>query len=248
MATAPAVPNFAATNFALGDDDEAIDKQNAQNAMLVSYFGQFGAFAQQLENEQQQTLDSANQTLQSMNGVYQNVVQERQAAQTARQEAEAARDQAQQIAVGTVGVTELQPGALENAMDYVSVNENGDALVVRNFETDFSEQLAGGYKRASLARYDVAWQMGNTGFDLGSRQVFRIDATQQRTLTIANHPGENRAMVVVVKLFGNVQPLWPSQWQGAWVEGVEPLLGATKTTIVGWWDGDEWELSVRSKV
>lgn len=246
MATAPAVPNFAATNFALGDDDEAIDKQNAQNAMMVSYFGQFGAFAQQLENEQQQTLDSANQTLQSMNGVYQNVVQERQAAQTARQEAETARDQAQQIAVGTVGVTELQPGALANPMDYVSAEDG--SLTVRNLDVDFSTLLAGGHKRASLARYDVAWQMGNTGFDLGGRQVFRVDATQQRTLTIVNHPGEDRAMVVVIKVYGTVPPIWPSQWQGAWVEGVEPLLGATKTTIVGWWDGDEWELSVVSKL
>ena len=244
MATAPSVPNFPQTNFALGDTAAAVDKQNAQNAMLVDYFGRFAAFAQQLATEQQQTLNSADQILQSTNSVYQNVVQERQAAQAAREEAEAARNQAQQIAVGDVNVTDLQPGAMTAALDYVSTD--GKVLTVRNFATDFATQLANANKPAKLTRYDLAAAAVTQTLDLAQRQVFRIDASVQRTLTLANAPGADRAMFVVIKLTGSMSPNWPAEWQDAWIEGAEPLLGTTKTTVVGWWDGDEWELSVRS--
>lgn len=98
----------------------------------------------------------------------------------------------------------------------------------------------------STRRYDLASTSPTATLDLHGSQVFRIDASVQRTLSLLNAPGADRAMFIIIKLTGSVAPIWPASFQGAWAGGAEPVLGANQTTIVGWWDGDEWELSVRS--
>ena len=89
MATAPTVPNFEQYNFVLGDDDEAIPKQNGQNAALVSYGQALSLFGQQIEQEQTATLESAEQLRQQSATARDDAILARNAAQTAASDAEA---------------------------------------------------------------------------------------------------------------------------------------------------------------
>ncbi|QFT84991.1 Phage Tail Collar Domain protein [Halomonas sp. THAF12] len=82
MAHVPTVPNFAQFNFALGDTDAAITKQNGQNAALVT----FG-------NELRQTMTTLNEDIDQ-------VAQDRDAAAQSASEAQAYRDQTQEISEG----------------------------------------------------------------------------------------------------------------------------------------------------
>ncbi|MFG6139516.1 phage tail protein [Halomonas sp. B23F22_10] len=82
MAHVPTVPNFAQFNFALGDTDAAITKQNGQNAALVT----FGS-------ELQQTMTTLNQDIDQ-------VAQDRDAAAQSASEALTYRNETQEISEG----------------------------------------------------------------------------------------------------------------------------------------------------
>ncbi|RTR01933.1 phage tail protein [Halomonas nitroreducens] len=86
MATVPTVPNFAQYNFALGDTDAAITKQNGQNAALVA----FG--------------DDLVLMTQSLNQDIDQIAQDKADAQQAATEAETYRDQTQEISEGGLPV------------------------------------------------------------------------------------------------------------------------------------------------
>jgi len=89
MATAPSVPNFAQFNFALGDTDAAITKQNGQNAALVSYGNSLRSFGEAIEQEQADTLSAAEQLRQQSATARDDAVLARNAAQAAAADAEA---------------------------------------------------------------------------------------------------------------------------------------------------------------
>lgn len=51
MATFPTSRNWSQYNFAEGDDDEAITKQNGQNAALIAQAQELNTFGQQITQE-----------------------------------------------------------------------------------------------------------------------------------------------------------------------------------------------------
>lgn len=91
-----------------------------------------------------------------------------------------------------------------------------------------------------LDRIDLSVASTTDTLDLAVRQVFRVDATSNKTLVFANAPGADRAMSVVVKLLGSGGIItWPAGI--AWDNDTAPELGATFTTIVLFWDGTSWD-------
>lgn len=97
---------------------------------------------------------------------------------------------------------------------------------------------------ASLTRYDLASADATDALDLAQQQVFRVDASTPRTISLTNAPGANRAMTIVVHITGNSAVTWPAEID--WDEGEAPTLGDTKTKVVLMWDGVEWSGCVRS--
>lgn len=106
--------------------------------------------------------------------------------------------------------------------------------------TDMASDLVPYIK--DLSRYTLNSAATTTTLDLGTTQVFRIDATVNRTLTFANPPAAGRAMAVVITLTGNKVITWPAgiRWNG----GVAPALSASWTVITLVWDGSVWSGSV----
>lgn len=104
MATAPTVPNFEQYNFVLGDDDEAISKQNGQNAALVSYGNALKTFGETIEQEHADTLETIEKeqadTLEAAEQIRQQAVTARNEAITARNEAQTAATDAKAIVYG----------------------------------------------------------------------------------------------------------------------------------------------------
>ncbi|GEK48432.1 hypothetical protein HPA02_27150 [Bisbaumannia pacifica] len=91
----------------------------------------------------------------------------------------------------------------------------------------------------SAGRYDLASAVGTDTLDLAQQQVFRIDASVNRTLAFANAPGANRAMVIVVRLVGSAGAVtWPAGI--AWSEGTAPELRTSWTAVTLLWDGIDW--------
>lgn len=94
----------------------------------------------------------------------------------------------------------------------------------------------------NLSSYTLNAAAATTALDLSSTQVFRIDASVNRTLTFSNPPGAGRAMAVVITLSGNKVITWPAgiRWNG----GVAPALSPTWTVVTLVWDGSVWSGSV----
>jgi len=91
----------------------------------------------------------------------------------------------------------------------------------------------------AFPRYDLASATTTATLDLSSQQVFRVDATSNRTLAFSNAPGSNRAMTVVVRLTGSSGTItWPAGIE--WAEGTAPELRAVWTTVTLLWDGATW--------
>ena len=212
MATAPTPIDFTQYEWALGDTTRMITQWNAMQAALTQYGQDLVPFGDQMTTEMNATIE-------------------------ARQAAEAARDQAQEIAVGDVAVTDLQPGALTSPMDYPSVDAQG-GLVKRNVQADIASRLASGEESASLTRYDLASVATTATLDLAASNVFRVDASSPVTLAFANTPGAGRAMTVVVHITGNSAVTWPTGI--TWDAQEAPTLGDAFTRVVLIWDGVEW--------
>lgn len=89
MATAPPNPNLSQYNFAEGDDDEAIVKDNGRNAALDLWASRLTTFGEAIEQEQADTLDAAEQIRQQAVTARNDAITARNAAQTAATDAEA---------------------------------------------------------------------------------------------------------------------------------------------------------------
>lgn len=143
--------------------------------------------------------------------------------------AQQARDEAQQIAVGEVAITELQPGTLTNPKDYVSVDAQG-ALVKRNLSADVSEQLNSGEESASLTTYALASIATTTTLDFSTGNSFRIDASGPITLVFANIPATQTSTVMKLNIYGAGPITWPAEID--WDEGETPTLEAVRSRVL----------------
>ncbi|MCK2124304.1 hypothetical protein [Pseudomonas sp. PNPG3] len=97
----------------------------------------------------------------------------------------------------------------------------------------------------SLRRYDLDVATTTAALDLSLSQVFKINASQQRTLTFSNPPATNRAMSVVVHITGKSNINWPSGI--LWNNSQVPVLGDAWTTVILIWIGDGWVGSVGAR-
>lgn len=97
----------------------------------------------------------------------------------------------------------------------------------------------------SLRRYDLDLATATATLDLGAGQVFKVSASQDRTLVFANLPAANRAMTVVVHVTGRATINWPAGI--LWNNSQVPVLGNTWTTIILIWVGDGWVGSVGAR-
>lgn len=235
MATAPPNPNLSQFNFADGDTDAAITKDNGRNAAIDTWAAQLTAFGEAIEQEQVETIQEAQA---AANTAGEKAVESAQSAAAALQ----ARNEAQAIAVGDLAITDLLPGPLNTVQDYVSVDAQGN-LVRRNLVEDVSSLLNAGSQSAALTRYDLASISTTATLDLAASNVFRVDASVARTLAFANVPGANRAMTVVVHITGNSAVTWPAGID--WDTDTAPELGDNETKVVLFWDGIEWSGFVR---
>lgn len=93
-----------------------------------------------------------------------------------------------------------------------------------------------------FSRYTLASVAATAILDLAKQQVFRIDASLPRTLSLANAPSAGRAMTVVLHITGKSAIAWPASI--VWDEDEAPELGDTFTRVLLIWDGVSWTGSV----
>lgn len=75
--------------------------------------------------------------------------------------------------------------------------------------------------------------------DLDASNVFKINATSDRTVTFANTPGATTFMTIVVVVSGNTGSItWPAGI--IWDSNTAPKLGTNKTIVTLAWDGTSW--------
>lgn len=91
---------------------------------------------------------------------------------------------------------------------------------------------------ASLSRYDLASAEATDELDLAQQQVFRVDASTPRTISLTNEPETDRAMTVVIHITGNSPVTWPASI--VWDDGEAPELGDDFTRVILFWDGVIW--------
>lgn len=88
-----------------------------------------------------------------------------------------------------------------------------------------------------LDRYDLRVMSATGTLDSSVSNVFTMDGTTNKTLTITNLPS-GRAMTIVVKFLGNGGSMtWPTPM--AWSNGTAPTLGVTRTIVTFFWDGTD---------
>lgn len=87
--------------------------------------------------------------------------------------------------------------------------------------------------------YTLAVTSSTATLDLAEAQVFTINASANRTLSLVNVPGADRTMTVVLKLIGNTGTItWPAGVE--WSSGIAPELSPSYTVVVLFWDGSSW--------
>ncbi|MFI0472232.1 hypothetical protein ACGLWX_05850 [Halomonas sp. HMF6819] len=213
-----------------GDQIAFITKFNNTQAVFALFAEQCNQMVQSIDTALSETLKEAEQTRQQAITDTNSIKDEAQtAAQTATNKAgEAASSaddaaqsaaEAQQIAVGDVAITSLQPGTLITPKDYVSVDEQG-ALAKRNLATDVSEQLASGSELVNASSYTIkGGDPGTTTLDLATQQVFELDNPTSLTITFENIPAAGLAKPVLVDIDGAgsvefVIPGYTIRWEG----------------------------------
>lgn len=145
MAQPPSVPNFSQYNFAIGDDDEAVIKQNGQNAALVSYGQGLAAFGQAIEQEQEATLASADQirqqTVEAGNAAVSQIATVRDEAVTTANNAISQITTTKDDAVTTVTALRNEAQAARDAT--LAAEANAEAIVYGDALGDLQAVLAG---------------------------------------------------------------------------------------------------------
>lgn len=180
-------------------------------------------------------IDWQNTVFTETEAVYNATVTARDDAQGAESGAVDAKNGAQAAEAGAndaKDTAESAAAAAQSSAGLPSLTGNaGLPLVV-------AEDEAGVAYSGSLRRYDLASVASSATLDLAQSNVFRVDASTARTLSLTNAPGANRAMTVVVHITGNAGVTWPNGI--AWDEGYAPPLGDSFTRVLLIWDGVEW--------
>lgn len=174
-----------------------------------------------------------------------------QAASTARN---AAQQAASQASTNGAAQVQLAAGYADDARESAETarqhEEGAEALLAAVGSAVGLPSLAGAEGKALTAnaggvawsnefsRYTLASGAATAVLDLAARQVFRIDASVPRTLSLANAPGANRAMAVVIHITGSAGVFWPANIE--WDSGRAPKLGANFTRVKLLWDGVRW--------
>lgn len=79
--------------------------------------------------------------------------------------------------------------------------------------------------------------------DLGSRNIFEVNVTEDRVLSFANEPQAGTAMTVAITLIGATGTVsWPGNID--WVTDAPPILGENHTIVVLFWTGSFWSGTV----
>ena len=214
---------FIGTNVT--DLNAAIDWQNAV----------FTAVESEADAAAQSVVDAAEQV-----GLAEN---ETGLASTARLGAETAQSLSEEWATSLVVVS----GGLRGAKYYADAAENSVATIPEGTINDTTVSLTGAWSSQKVSnefaegdftRYDLASISTTAILDFATANVFTVDASVARTLTLANVPDVSRAMTAIVYVEGVGPVTWPGTI--AWNEGVAPLLDDNWTMIVLMWASGVW--------
>lgn len=166
-----------------------------------------------------------------------------QAAKTAAETANTAAENAKTAAAASANTATQQAQQAKTAAAAAGASAGLPAIEGKGGEalTANLDESGAGFNNA-FSRYTLSSLSTTATLDLSKQQVFRVSATAPRTLAFTNPPAANRAMTVVVQITGTSAITWPSGIQ--WAGWSQPVLGATWTRVVLFWDGAGWSGSV----
>lgn len=127
--------------------------------------------------------------------------------------------------------------APKDGKQYTRIDGDWTALSVLEAPTDsgYYVRVDGAWKK--LDRYDLRVMSATGALDASVANVFTVDGTTSKAITISNLPA-GRAMTVVVKFLGKGGSMtWPSPM--AWSNGTQPALGTVRTILTFFWDGTD---------
>ncbi|WP_449432358.1 hypothetical protein [Pseudomonas putida] len=230
---APSRQNSAGTFATLADNFMSALPQFADQVNLaIDYVGnQAEAAAESARLATENGAAQVDLATQKANAASQSAQVSGQQAASAKTQADSAkgyRDTAQAAAAAAQGAAGLP--ALEG--------KGGLPLVVKSDGTGVEYS-------SSLKRYDLDLATATSTLDFSVGQVFKINASQPRTLAFANPPAATRAMTVVLHITGKSSITWPSGV--LWNNSQVPVLGTAWTTVILIWVGDGWVGSVGAR-
>ena len=229
---APSRQNSAGTFATLADNFMSALPQFAdQMNRAIDYIGDQAESA--AESAQRATTNGAAQV--ELAG--QRATSASQSAQSAAQQASSAKTQAD-AAKGYRDTAQAAAAAAQGAAGLPALTGKGGLPLVAKPDGTGVEYSG------SLRRYDLDVATTTAVLDLSLSQVFKINASQQRTLTFSN-PAANRAMSVVLHISGKANINWPAGI--LWNNSQVPVLGNAWTTVILIWIGDGWVGSVGAR-
>ncbi|WPO32104.1 hypothetical protein REH59_10790 [Pseudomonas sp. BO3-4] len=230
---APSRQNSAGTFATLADNFMSALPQFAdQMNQAIDYIG--GQAESAAESAQRASSNGAAQ----VDLAAQRAASAGQSAQSATQQASAAKVQAD-AAKGYRDTAQAAASAAQGAAGLPALSGKGGLPLVAKPDGTGVEYSG------SLRRYDLDVATSTAVLDLALSQVFKVNATQQRTLSFANPPAASRAMSVVLHITGKANITWPAGI--LWNNSQVPVLGNNWTTVILIWIGDGWVGSVGAR-
>lgn len=127
--------------------------------------------------------------------------------------------------------------APKDGKQYARIDGNWSLVTVLEAPQDSGYYVRSNGAWKKLDRYDLRVMSATGVLDASVANVFEMDGTSNKTLSITNLP-TGRAMTVVVKFLGNGGSMtWPTPM--AWSNGTPPTLGVTRTIVTFFWDGKD---------
>jgi len=245
MAEFPVV-NFAQYQWEVNDQNY-LTKWNSFQTAITALQNSINAFGGEVEQELTDTI-TAVETIRDEEVIPAKNAAQQSATNSAESAAEALqyRNEAQQIAVGDVAITDLQPGTGTQGQ-MVTPNGSG-GLVYDDITIAYVQGLQGALnaKRdvtdTSFKKYDLDVYTSTTYLYVSQYQVIKVSVGANRSLSFLGSPPSGRALTMVVYLYGtymaNYSVTWPSNI--TWTGKQAPVLDGTQATVVLFWTGNEW--------
>lgn len=127
--------------------------------------------------------------------------------------------------------------APKDGKQYSRIDGGWDLVEVLEAPADSGYYVRSNGAWVKLDRYDLRVMSATGALDASVSNVFTVDGTTSKAITISNLPA-GRAMTVVVKFIGKGGSMsWPSPM--AWSNGTQPALGTTRTILTFFWDGTD---------